>query len=721
MLHRARLMNKKNFTGIDCFRLIAAILIITIHTSPLLSFSEMGDFVLTRVIARVAVPFFFMTTGHFLISRYTRDAKPLKAYLIKTLRIYGIAILIYLPINIYNDYFSMDHLLPNIIKDLVFDGTLYHLWYLPASALGAAIAWYLVKRFDYAGALPAAFGLYVIGLLGDSYYGMIETLPAIHRFYDLVFQVTDYTRNGIFYAPVFIVLGGYMADRPKKLPPARSLSGLTVSFLLMLWEALTLRHYNLQRHDSMYLFLPPCMFFLFHGLLPLQGKRLRSLRTSALVIYIIHPMVIVGVRLIARLLHAQGLLVENSLVHFLMVCAMSTALGIAAAAANRLPPGKKKPVSDTDRGRAWIEIDLNHLEHNARVLQEALPPKCSLMAVVKAEAYGHGAFTVASHLDKIGVRSFAVATVDEGIALRKYGIRGEILILGYTDIHRAGELKKFDLMQTIISYEYARALNGQHIPVKVHLKIDTGMHRLGIPFDCLPEVREVFAMKNIKVCGMYTHLCCSDSLLPGDAAFTEEQISRFYRLTELLADDGIPIPKLHIQSSYGLLNYPDLKCDYARIGIALYGVLSAPLHNTTLRPELRPVLSLKTKVVHLQTVRKGESAGYGRAFTAKRDSVIAILPVGYGDGYPRNLSCGKSYVLIRNQPAPVIGRICMDQLAVDVSDIENVSLDDTVTLIGEDGGSALSAPLIADSIGSISNELLCRLGARLPVIEKACE
>lgn len=710
-------MSNKSYSGIDGFRLIAAILVVAIHTSPLSSVSETGDFILTRIAARVAVPFFFMTSGFFLISRYSRNVERLKIFTKNTLHIYGIAILIYLPVNLYNGYFLEDNLLPNIVKDIVFDGTLYHLWYLPASVLGAAIAWYLVKKTGEAKALVTASVLYVIGLFGDSYYGAIESVPILQGFYGLIFQVTDYTRNGMFYAPIFFVLGGYIADCPKKLSPVQSAVGFGASFGLMAGEALVLRHFGLQRHDSMYLLLPLCMFFLFHALLHLRGKRARILRTSALIVYIIHPMVMIGVRLTAKLLHRQSLLVDNSMIQFLTVCLLSVIFGSTAAWVwKRRGFGKKKYALDTCR--AWIEIDLGNLEHNARVLQGAMPSGCRLMAVVKAEGYGHGAFVVSGHLNKIGIESFAVATADEGIALRRYGIRGEILVLGYTDVRRARELKKYGLTQTVISFAYACALNRQGTPVKAHVKIDTGMYRLGIPFDNPSEVKKVFAMKNIKVCGMYTHLCCSDSRLPDDVAFTGEQLRRFYQLTDLLENSGVTVPKLHIQSSYGLLNYPDLKCDYARIGIALYGVLSSPDDDTVLKLDLRPVLSLKTKVVCLKTVRKGECVGYGRAFTAQRDSRIAILPVGYGDGFPRNLSCGKGYALIVGRLVPIVGRICMDQLAVDVTGVENIFAGCTATLIGRGDGENLPAPVIAGHSDSISNELLCRMGARLPVVER---
>lgn len=369
-------------------------------------------------------------------------------------------------------------------------------------------------------------------------------------------------------------------------------------------------------------------------------------------------------------------------------------------------------------GRAWIEVNRNNLCHNVEILKKAMQPGCELMAVVKAQAYGHGAVLTASHLNKMGVRAFAVATVDEGIALRKSGICGEILILGYTEVGRAFELKEYDLMQTLISFEYAEVLNNQGIAIKVHIKIDTGMHRLGIASGELSAVRKVFFMENLKVCGIFTHLCCSDSRHPEDIAFTKGQIDNFYSMAGALGDSGIILPKLHIQSSYGLLNYPNLACDYVRVGIALYGVLSSPDEDTVLKPDLRPVFSLKSRVVLIREVAAGESVGYGRSFMAGRDTRIAILPIGYGDGFPRNLSDGKGSVLINRYVVPVVGRICMDQLAVDITDTEGVSVGDIATLAGAEGYDEMSVPAVADCSGSISNELLCRMGARLPVIAR---
>lgn len=707
----------KNYTGIDYFRFIAALLIVAINTSPLASFSETGDFILTRIIARVAVPFFLMTSGFFLISRYTYNTEKLGAFVKKTALIYGAAILIYIPINIYNGYFKMDNLLPNIIKDIVFDGTLYHLWYLPASIIGAVIAWYLVKKLDYPKALIVASVLYLIGLFGDSYYGITEKISCLNSLYDYIFQVTDHTRNGIFFAPIFFIIGGLIADNRPQITFGKSIWGFAVSFALMFGEAFALHHFDLQRHDSMYVFLLPCMYFLFNVILHFKGKRLVTLRTTSLIIYIIHPMMIVVIRLFSKLFHLQSMLVENSIVHYFMVCLTSVVFGaVLTAIWNKYKPKKAKHTTDTDR--AYLEIDLNNLEHNVKVLKGAMPQKCKLMAVVKAEAYGHGIYEIATHLGKIGVKAFAVATIDEGIKLRQYGVSGEILILGYTAPARAKELRKYDLTQTLIDYEYSLLLNKQGYAVMTHIKVDTGMHRLGFDAKDIENISAVFSMKHIKVSGIYTHLCAADSVDEKDIFFTNVQIESFYNLLNQLKEKGITIPKIHIQSSYGLLNYPELKCDYVRAGVSLYGVLSSPNDRTKLQLDLRPVLSLKSRVILLREIKKGDSVGYSRSFVANRDSLIAVLPVGYADGYPRNLSCGKSYVLINGHQAPVVGKICMDQLAVDVTDIPDIKVGITATLIGKDGDEEISASMIADNSESITNELLSRMGQRLKIVSK---
>ena len=373
---------------------------------------------------------------------------------------------------------------------------------------------------------------------------------------------------------------------------------------------------------------------------------------------------------------------------------------------------------ETATERSWIELNIENLKHNVRILREAIPPACELMAVVKADAYGHGACATATVLNQMEITAFAVATVEEGIQLRKHGIRGEILILGYTDVKRVQDLQKYDLTQTLLDFAYAQALNGRNAAVKAHIKIDTGMHRLGISSEEISAVRKVFEMKNLKICGIYTHLCCADSRLPEDIAFTRRQIDSFYRVTDALKNSGIQLPKLHIQSSYGFLNYPDLVCDYVRVGIALYGVSSVPDNEAVLQPALRPVLALKSRVVLIRFIGKGDSVGYGRTFVAGRDSRIAVIPVGYGYGFPGSLSGKNISVLINRKSVPVVGRICMDQLTVDITDAENVKVGDVVTLIGTEAEQNVAAPVVAQRADSISNELLCRLGTRLPIVMK---
>lgn len=705
----------ETYSGIDYFRMIAALLIVAIHTSPLASFSATGDFIFTRIIARVAVPFFFVTSGLFLISRYSYNADKLRKFIKKTALIYAAAIVIYIPINIYNGYFSEDNLLPKIIKDIVFDGTLYHLWYLPAAIVGAVIAWYLVKQWAYRKAFAVTLVLYIVGLFGDSYYGIAENIPSLNSFYHLIFQVSDYTRNGIFFAPIFFVLGGYIADNKDRLSFKKSIIGFATCFSLMFAEALTLRRFELQRHDNMYVFLLPSICFLFYFLMHFKGKNRAQLRTISLIIYIIHPFVVVLIRLFAKITHLQNALVENSLIHYLLVCIISAGLGLALTAIWNIYKPKKH---NTDKDRAYLEIDLKNLEHNVKVLKNAMPPHCELMAVAKAECYGHGMYGTTVYLNQIGVSAFAVATIDEGIRLRKYGISGEILILGYTSPMRAKELCKYKLTQTLIDYEYSLLLDEQGYKVTAHIKVDTGMHRLGFDADDTKEIVTAFSLENIEITGIFTHLCSADSRAEEDVDFTHKQIGEFYNSLDNLRKGGVRIPKVHIQSSYGLLNYPEIKSDYVRAGIALYGVLSSPNDETKLKLDLRPVLSLKARVVLLRKIRKGETVGYSRAFTASRDSLIAILPIGYADGFPRNLSCGKSIVLICGQKAPIIGKICMDQLAVDVTDISNIKIGSIATLIGKDENDEIAAPTVAESSESITNELLSRMGRRLNIIYK---
>lgn len=370
-------------------------------------------------------------------------------------------------------------------------------------------------------------------------------------------------------------------------------------------------------------------------------------------------------------------------------------------------------LNQTRTERAWAEINLTNLRHNVKALREILPAGSELMAVVKANAYGHGDVEIAANLNHIGVSSFAVATIDEGIRLRTHGIKGDILILGYTLPERAVELVRHHLTQTAIDYDHAKQLNAFGKPMAVHVKINTGMNRLGESCNRTAEIDKILRCQNLEVCGIFTHLCVADSTQTGDIEFTTNQIYSFYAVQDRLRQLGHTLPKVHIQSSYGVLNYPELQCDYARIGIALYGALSSPDDKTKLQLDLRPVLALKARVALIRTITAGEGVSYGRQFMAQRDTRVAVISIGYADGLPRNLSYEKAYVLIRGCRAPIIGRICMDQLTVDITDIPVVKRGDIATLIGKDGSEKITAEQVAANAGTITNELLSRLGTRL--------
>ena len=684
---------KEKRASVDMFRLLAALFVVMIHTSPLTSFSAEADFWLTRVLARVAVPFFLMVSGFFLVRGNWRGTR---TFLKKTALLYAISILLYLPLNLYAG--NLGDGVTGMLKNLFFDGTFYHLWYFPAVLLGVLVARALSK-LGLRVALPIACLLYLVGLGGDSYYGLVSAFPGMERFYSALFAVSSYTRNGLFMAPLFLLLGA--AGRQWKA--SVSWAGFMISLAAMSGEAFLLHGMGVQRHDSMYLLLPVCMLFLFSLLLSADGGENRMARKVSMLVYILHPWCIVLVRGAAKVAGLEALFVENSLVHFLAVAALSFG---AAAVLYALRPMKPQP-----RGRAWREIDIPALRHNARALQARLAPDCRLMAVVKADAYGHGAKPVARALQKAGMRAFAVASAAEGIELRKCGIRGTILILGYTPPGDVPLLVRWRLTQAAVDLEHAQALSRQGRRLHVHLAVDTGMHRLGIPAEEPSALEEAFALPNLHIDGMFSHLCVSDSLEPACVDATVDQLERFYHAAEALQADGYDVGKLHIQASYGILNLPPQHCAYARAGIALYGVRSdnAPVQSM---PDLRPVLSLRARVASVRELAAGDAAGYGLAFSAERPTVLAAATVGYADGLPRSLGERGVQVLVRGQWAPVVGRLCMDQMLLDVTDIPGVRPGDVVTIIGRDGANAVRAEDLAEQCGTITNELLSRLGKR---------
>ncbi len=366
--------------------------------------------------------------------------------------------------------------------------------------------------------------------------------------------------------------------------------------------------------------------------------------------------------------------------------------------------------------RAWKEIDLGALAHNAGALRRRLAPETELMAVVKADAYGHGAVPAARALRRQGVRAFAVACLSEGVALRRAGIRGTILILGYTPPEDAPLLARWRLTQTVADLDHGRALSAQGRKLHVHLALDTGMRRLGIDAGDREAIAAVFRLPNLVIDGVFSHLCAEDSPAAEDAAYTRAQLAAFYDAVAWMRSAGYDPGRLHIQSSCGILDLPPQpECAYARPGLALYGVHSdgSPARRGT---DLRPVLSLRARVASVRTLAPGETAGYGRAFRARRETRLATVTIGYADGLPGDLPQRGGQVLIRGQRYPMAGRMCMDQLLVDVSGLEEVRPGDVVTVIGRDGAQELPAEELAARCGVIPNELLSRLGGRLGAV-----
>lgn len=367
---------------------------------------------------------------------------------------------------------------------------------------------------------------------------------------------------------------------------------------------------------------------------------------------------------------------------------------------------------ESKTGRAWIELDQAALNHNVETLRAMLPDSCALMPAIKANAYGHGSVLIAQALEQMGVHAFCVACVQEGVELRRQGIKGEILVLGYTHPMDFPRLQAYNLLQTVADLSHARLLNQYNAPLRVHLAVDTGMHRLGIPAENTAALDEIFQMKHLQIEGMFTHLAADDMDTSEAATLTQIQLERFQQVQEYLKKQSIPLPKIHVLSSYGIFNGVPRIGAWARVGIALYGVLSSTADEQRWAKELQPVLSLKCRVASVREIQAGESAGYDMGFVAKRPSRIATMAVGYGDGVPRCLK--NASVLLHGQKAPIVGRICMDQLLVDITDLPTIMPGEVATLIGKDEKEEIRASEWAAQAGTLTNEILSCLGTRLP-------
>lgn len=367
--------------------------------------------------------------------------------------------------------------------------------------------------------------------------------------------------------------------------------------------------------------------------------------------------------------------------------------------------------------RTWAEIDIDALIHNFEIIKSK-SAQSRIMAVVKADAYGHSVRHIAPELERRGADAFAVSNIEEAITLRGCGITKPILILGYTPVDMAGQLYFNDITQCVYSTEYAEALSSaclrDGVKVRIHIKLDTGMGRLG--FDCrdssLSGVKEAIrcaGLAGFQLEGIFTHFAVSDRTPHTEDGFTAAQYERFRLACRRFEDAGIKPRICHCCNSAAFCLDGDKHIDMSRPGIILYGL--TPSADLELKEDFIPVMTVKSAVSMVKTVKKGDTVSYGRTFTAERDMKIATVSAGYADGYPRALS-NKGCVIINGRRAPIIGRVCMDQMCVDVSGIDNVSQGAEVILFGRE----LPVEELAEIAGTINYEIVCGISPRVPRI-----
>ncbi len=361
----------------------------------------------------------------------------------------------------------------------------------------------------------------------------------------------------------------------------------------------------------------------------------------------------------------------------------------------------------------YATVNLAALAHNLSRIKRYLSPGCEVMAVVKANAYGHGALETAQALTRQGIGRFAVASLDEGIALRQAGLSASIVVLGALFEKQVSDLVAHRLTPVVsdgrILPSLAKAARTHPTPYPIHLKVETGMGRLGFsPEELLSILDNPILRSPLQVEGMMTHLADADGK---DSIFTERQLGAFRTVLEQIRERGVTIPLVHTANSAAIVRFPDAHYSLVRPGIMLYGYHILPA--TVPTPDLRPVLSLRTTIVQLRTIPRGGTVSYNGTFVAPRPTRIAVLPIGYADGYSRRLS-HRGSVLIQGRRAPIVGLVCMDMIMVDVTDLASVQVGEIVTLIGQQGRESIWADEVADWIGTISYEVLCGIGSRVP-------
>lgn len=363
----------------------------------------------------------------------------------------------------------------------------------------------------------------------------------------------------------------------------------------------------------------------------------------------------------------------------------------------------------------WLEINLDNIGYNVRELKKLIAPGVKMMAVVKADGYGHGAIQIADAALKNGAEQLAVAILNEGLQLRKAGFGVPILILGYTPPEQAAEVVKNNLTQTVYTLEDARVLSWaavqQRKTARIHIKIDTGMSRLGfLPGpESVNQIVEISKLPNLNVEGIFTHFADADN---SDKSYTEQQFMLFKNMLFQLTQHGVEIPVRHCANSAAIIDLPQTHLDMVRAGISMYGYYPSDLVDKT-RVKLKPAFTLKARIAHVKTVPSDTSISYGRIFTTSKTSQIATIPIGYADGYPRAMA-NRGQMLVHGQQVPVVGRVCMDQCMVDVSELSGVQAGDEVVIIGVQEEQLLPVETFAEAIDTINYEVLCMISQRVP-------
>ncbi len=366
--------------------------------------------------------------------------------------------------------------------------------------------------------------------------------------------------------------------------------------------------------------------------------------------------------------------------------------------------------------RTWAEINLDNIAHNVKEIQRLVGKRTEIMAVVKADAYGHGVLETVNTIIENGASRLAVSMLDEAIQLRKIGIDIPILVLSHTNPQRIDELIKYNVTQTVYSHDIAKALSDeavrQGVKARVHIKIDTGMTRVGFQpgYSAVKAVVEIQKLPGIIVEGIFSHFATADEK---DSSYTMHQMALFESIINELNRIGILIPIRHISNSAGILQYPEFSMEMVRPGIILYGIYPSEEVNKEIA-DLKPAMTLKSSITMVKWVEAETPISYGRKFYTGQKSLIATIPVGYADGYSR-LFTGKSRVLVNGQFAPVVGSICMDQCMIDVTEISGeIAIGDEVVLLGRQGNNEITAQELAGHIGTIPYEIVCIIGKRVP-------